>query len=77
MNVNMSKEEMMKAISSIDEKLEELRVIYALFEGRPVSELSDWEFEKVKEITRLVHKFIALRKRICRLLRKKYDIFVI
>lgn len=77
MDANMSKEEMMKAILSIDEKLEELRVIYTLFEGRPVSELSDWELEKVKEITKLVHKFIALRMRLCRLLRKKYNIFVI
>lgn len=73
----MSKNEMMKAISSIDEELEKLRVIYALFEGRSVSELSDWELEKVEEITELVYKFIDLRKRLCRLLREKYDIFVI
>lgn len=77
MNVNMSKEEMMEAVSSIDEELEKLRVIYALFEGRSVSKLSDWELEKVEEITDLVYKFIDLRKRLCRLLREKYDIFVI
>ena len=77
MNVNMSKKEMMEAISSIDEELEKLRVIYALFEGRSVSKLSDWELEKVEEITKLVYKFIDLRKRLCRLLREKYDIFVI
>lgn len=73
----MTKEEMMKAIFSIDEELEKLRVIYALFEGRPVSELSDWELEKVEEITTLVYKFIDLRKRLCHLLARKYDIFVI
>ena len=77
MNVNMSKEEMMEAVSAIDEELEKLRVIYALFEGRSVSKLSDWELEKVEEITELVYKFIDLRKRLCRLLREKYDIFVI
>lgn len=73
----MSKDEMMEAISSIDEELEKLRVIYALFEGRLVSELSDWELEKVEEITTLVYKFIDLRKRLCHVLREKYDIFVI
>ena len=77
MSVIVSKEETIKAISSIDEKLEELRVIYALFEGRPVSELSDWELEKVEEITTLVYKFIDLRKGLCRLLLKKYGIFII
>lgn len=73
----MTKKEMMEAVSSIDEELEKLRVIYALFEGRSVSKLSDWELEKVEEITELVYKFIDLRKRLCRLLREKYDIFVI
>lgn len=73
----MSKDEMLEAISSIDEELEKLRVIYALFEGRLVSELSDWELEKVEEITKLVYGFIDLRKRLCHILREKYDIFVI
>ena len=73
----ISKEEMMKAVSSIDEQLEDLRVIYTLFEGRPVSELSDWELEKVNEITNLVYKYIDLRKRLCHLLVRKHDIFVI
>lgn len=77
MNVNMSKDEMMEAISSIDEELEKLRVLYARFEGRPVSELSDWELEKVEEITTLVYKFIDLRKILCHLLTREYDIFVI
>lgn len=77
MSAIVSKEEMMKAISSIDEELEKLRVIYALFEGRLVSELSDWELEKVEEITTLVYKFIDLRKGLCRLLLKKYGIFII
>lgn len=77
MSAIVSKEEMMKAISSIDEQLEDLRVIYALFEGRPVSELSDWELKKVEEITKLVYKFIDLRKGLCRLLLKKYGIFII
>lgn len=77
MSAIISKEELMKAISSIDEQLEDLRVMYTLFEGRPVSELSDWELEKVNEITNLVYKHIDLRKRLCHLLLKKYGIFVI
>ena len=74
--VPYSKDAKMEAVCC-KEKLEELRIIYALFEGRPVSELSDWELEKVEEITTLVYKFIDLRKGLCRLLLKKYGIFII
>lgn len=54
----MTKEEMTKAISDINEQLEECAVIYAFGEERPVSELYDWKLETAKEIADPVYEYI-------------------
>lgn len=77
MNAIISKEELLKAISSIDEQLYDLKMTYKRFEGKPFSELSDWEFDKVNRISDLVMELVDVRKKLCYFLLKWHGIFVI